>query len=734
MKQLVISVHGIRTFGGWQERLAQLLRVTATDREITVTNYKFGYFSVVAFLIPFFRWIVVRHFRNFLVDQAKDQTWDRIDLVGHSFGTHVIAWALYGIPEQKRPPVHTIIFASSVLKSNFPWQALLNHPVKRVINDCAAKDAVLLLSQLMVLFTGMAGRLGFNGGTGNNFINRYFDYGHSDYFLVNGRPDDLFMQTYWVPLLVTDAQPVMVDSRRANAFHGVLFTLLNNAEPIKLVIYVTPVLLIALWINHMREEAVTEKQRAEQSFEAANRLLTNLVEVVSENVAQTAQLRTVESLVRNIQQAIEGLPADSDAQLTMQHARISLLLAALKLEQGDTSGMYTNARDAHNRMASLNPTVENNPEALHLLASSNALLALYYETSLQPDFSRARKSYEEAIGQLQQLEKRFDKSGLVGDNWRWLRSLALARRDFGDFLLSKMAKLDEAAKAFKESRETFQKLKRFRRVDIDIDYDLAWAANKSGDVLYQQGKFDEALDQFELARKEIVDLGEPYLWSNPGWRRSLSIVYGNIGLCLRQRGKFEQAVGNFTKSEEEVKKLNELDPQRVDWRETLAWTHDVIGETEIMWGRSEQDEALLEKAGAELDAAKAMRDALVNEGGGVQRLTDEREITLANIATLEGTREELAGNFRNAALDFLRAAEINPYVTDERQEEMVWRRVTFLKSAGVDYLKAERRAEGRKQLEEAWQIANKEIATAVYPKPFSEICSELQTLLSENQP
>jgi hypothetical protein len=52
MKQLIITVHGIRTFGGWQERLDALVGATNSDRELTVINYKFGYFSVVAFLIP----------------------------------------------------------------------------------------------------------------------------------------------------------------------------------------------------------------------------------------------------------------------------------------------------------------------------------------------------------------------------------------------------------------------------------------------------------------------------------------------------------------------------------------------------------------------------------------------------------------------------------------------------------------------------------------------------------
>jgi hypothetical protein len=48
-----------------------------------------------------------------------------------------------------------------------------------------------------------------------------------------------------------------------------------------------------------------------------------------------------------------------------------------------------------------------------------------------------------------------------------------------------------------------------RPVDVDIDFNLAWAANKSGDILYQQGKTDAALDQFETARDGIIALGEP---------------------------------------------------------------------------------------------------------------------------------------------------------------------------------------------------------------------------------
>src|SRR5262249_28309285 len=122
MKQLIVTVHGIRTFGNWQERLESLLVAEGMDRESTIVNYKFGYFSVIAFLFPPFRWLVVRQFRRFLMSIVERREWNRINLIGHSFGTHIIAWSLYGIPVARRPKIHTLILAGSVLKCSFPWQ------------------------------------------------------------------------------------------------------------------------------------------------------------------------------------------------------------------------------------------------------------------------------------------------------------------------------------------------------------------------------------------------------------------------------------------------------------------------------------------------------------------------------------------------------------------------------------------------------------------------------------
>lgn len=50
-RHIIVLVHGIRTFGAWQERLETLIR--AADRDIEVIKYKYGYFDILAFVTLF---------------------------------------------------------------------------------------------------------------------------------------------------------------------------------------------------------------------------------------------------------------------------------------------------------------------------------------------------------------------------------------------------------------------------------------------------------------------------------------------------------------------------------------------------------------------------------------------------------------------------------------------------------------------------------------------------------
>ncbi len=268
-KKLVFTVHGIRTFGQWQQRLEKLVaadpEASGCDWDFKHKDYKF--FSVFRFINPLTRWIEVRRFRNEFLDKVEDAKADRIYLVGHSFGTHIIANALRGIEPSKRPKIHLIITSGSVLSEWFPWSRSFDDSVARVVNDCGTRDGILALNAFLPLNSGLAGRFGFAGITDNTLTNRYFRFGHSGYFEesklrqpVDDR--DWFMRKYWVPLLVKDEKVEGADERSngvLTSFEVWLIGLLPRFKWIVPLLLTSAVLLLLLYQNTLQSIAFNEE-------------------------------------------------------------------------------------------------------------------------------------------------------------------------------------------------------------------------------------------------------------------------------------------------------------------------------------------------------------------------------------------------------------------------------------------------------------------------------------------
>jgi len=228
------------------------------ERDVVVFNYKYGYFSVIAFLIPFLRWLVTRRFRHEMLRVIREHPAARVDLVSHSFGTHLVGWGLAGLRPEKRPKIGTIIFAGSVLKVGFPVGELFGDgTVRQLVNECGIKDWVLVANQIFVLFSGMAGRLGLTGMTGTHFRNNWYSVGHSGYFTNE------FMATRWVPILTSGAQPPDIDERLEGMRHGLAIFFLNNSEPIKLAVYAMPLILVAATYYSLYRSADQARRTAE---------------------------------------------------------------------------------------------------------------------------------------------------------------------------------------------------------------------------------------------------------------------------------------------------------------------------------------------------------------------------------------------------------------------------------------------------------------------------------------
>lgn len=218
-KILCITVHGIRTKGSWQEELKKIVESKVDTVEFH--SYKYGYFTVISFFIPFLRSIKLKHFAKELIS-IRDRSNENKEMMFfcHSFGTYIVVKGIndYLLKKGEKLNIKLIVLAGSVLPSNFDFKMILDKTNTRVVNDCGSDDCILFMSEGLVPNTGMAGRIGFYGLNNNRFVNRYFKGGHSHYF----EKSEHFMEKYWLPLVGNPESIDIIDNREDNSPANIL--------------------------------------------------------------------------------------------------------------------------------------------------------------------------------------------------------------------------------------------------------------------------------------------------------------------------------------------------------------------------------------------------------------------------------------------------------------------------------------------------------------------------------
>jgi hypothetical protein len=259
LEHIIISVHGIRTYGDWQQRLGLLL--DTQERSIKMIAFRYGYFGSLSFLIPGLRYFVIRRFRKILAEKATQWKGARVDIIAHSFGTYVVAWALARAKSGTMPRVHTMILCGSVLKQLFPWDRLVgsDRPVRQVINDCGAADYWPLVAGVIGFGMGAAGRLGFAGPTGVyvGVINRFYPVDHGGFFTQD------YMIANWLPALRQESIEFGGETVPPKAGWSAAFE--AYADPLKLLTLLAP-LFVAFSIWHEQQVAITTKQETIEEF------------------------------------------------------------------------------------------------------------------------------------------------------------------------------------------------------------------------------------------------------------------------------------------------------------------------------------------------------------------------------------------------------------------------------------------------------------------------------------
>lgn len=193
----VISLHGIRTRGAWQESLSRVL----TKEGFVYDPWKFGFFWALSMISPWARARKVIWFRE-RYEALRRETDGPISIIAHSFGTYIVSRAMR---EYQNIRFDKVIFCGSIVKTQFGWSTLLGDErsqAKLVLNQYGKKDIWVRLAEWVVHDAGPSGFSGFVDLASGRVVQQEFcTYTHSQYFFAGNYEEN------WLPFLKSGVVP-----------------------------------------------------------------------------------------------------------------------------------------------------------------------------------------------------------------------------------------------------------------------------------------------------------------------------------------------------------------------------------------------------------------------------------------------------------------------------------------------------------------------------------------------
>jgi tetratricopeptide (TPR) repeat protein len=180
----------------------------------------------------------------------------------------------------------------------------------------------------------------------------------------------------------------------------------------------------------------------------------------------------------------------------------------------------------------------------------------------------------------------------------WLRGFAISHQRIGDIAIE-TGRLEEALteyRAYQAAAERLVALEASGAPNLTWRLDLAIAHQRIGDVLLEQKKYGEALQEFQIYAKgaETATRRDP---DKNEWQRFLGNSYIGVGDALIGLGRIDEAIEQFRAAVAIYEWLASADKLRARWRRTLAITHQRIGKALLL----KQDPKALEEFQACLD-------------------------------------------------------------------------------------------------------------------------------------
>lgn len=167
----LVTIHGIRTCGRWQEDIAPIFRPHFRYVAIKYDHYlRFGALKIAGYIINQKR--IVKARKHFVAELKK---WcgaaSSLNVIAHSLGTRIIIDAL---DDQKSLQFNDVILTGCVLPRKLDWAIYSSNgrkAINRVRNETGKRDMVARLAAFapswLRLRLGDAGHSGFEGKDGH---------------------------------------------------------------------------------------------------------------------------------------------------------------------------------------------------------------------------------------------------------------------------------------------------------------------------------------------------------------------------------------------------------------------------------------------------------------------------------------------------------------------------------------------------------------------------------------
>jgi tetratricopeptide (TPR) repeat protein len=183
------------------------------------------------------------------------------------------------------------------------------------------------------------------------------------------------------------------------------------------------------------------------------------------------------------------------------------------------------------------------------------------------------------------------------------RELSVSDDNVGDVLVAQ-GNLPEALKSYRDGLAIGERLARADPGNAGWQRDLSVSDNEVGDVLVAQGNLPEALKSYRdgLAIAEHLAHADP---GNAGWQRDLSVSYEKVGDVLVAQGNLPEALKSYRDGLAIRERLARVDPGNADWQRDLSVSLGRVAEALLKLDQKAEALSVAERALAQRRSAIA---------------------------------------------------------------------------------------------------------------------------------